>query len=76
MGRSGGPLPAVETGLLSERWLHLTAATVLTHLSLHLVLLLALRHMGVSEAQVATCGGRRVTAVARYSLRSGLRVPI
>ena len=40
-------------GLLRRRWLSLSAATVISHLSLYLVLLLALRHMDVSEQMVS-----------------------
>jgi uncharacterized protein (TIRG00374 family) len=39
-------------GLLHRRWLVITATTVVGHLSLFLVLLLALRHVGVAEDQV------------------------
>jgi len=39
--------------LLRTRWLGLTAATIVSHVSLYLVLLLALRHMGVSDAEVS-----------------------
>ena len=39
-------------GLLRTRWLALTAATVASHLSLYLVLMLALRHVGLSEDDV------------------------
>ena len=39
-------------GLVSEAWKRLTVATVVSHLSLYLVLLLALRHIGVSEDEV------------------------
>ena len=39
-------------GLLRTRWLWLTAATLVSHLSLYLVLLLSLRHVGVSENEV------------------------
>jgi putative heme transporter len=38
--------------LLRRRWHWLTLATLVSHLSLFLVLLLALRHVGVSERQV------------------------
>ena len=38
-------------GLVRRRGLALTAATLVSHLSLYLVLLLALRHVGVSETQ-------------------------
>ncbi len=40
-------------GLLSRRWHALTVATLVSHLSLFLVLLLALRHIGVSDAEVS-----------------------
>ena len=39
-------------GLLRTRWLRLTLATLVSHLSLYLVLLVSLRHVGVSEAEV------------------------
>ena len=39
--------------LLHKRWLPLTVATVLSHFSLFLVLLVALRHVGVSNAEVS-----------------------
>ncbi len=38
--------------LLRQSWLRLTVGTVVSHLSLYLVLLLALRHVGVSERSV------------------------
>lgn len=38
--------------LVRQRWLYLTVASVLSHLSLYVVLVLALRHVGVSEAEV------------------------
>jgi putative heme transporter len=37
---------------LVERWFWLTSTTILSHLSLYLVLLLALRFLGVSDAEV------------------------
>jgi uncharacterized membrane protein YbhN (UPF0104 family) len=40
-------------GLLRRRWLSLSVATVVSHLSLYVVLLLALRHMDVSEQMVS-----------------------
>ncbi|MGI8807793.1 MAG: lysylphosphatidylglycerol synthase transmembrane domain-containing protein [Acidimicrobiales bacterium] len=40
-------------GLVSTAWKRLTLATVLSHLSLYLVLLLALRHIGVSNDEVS-----------------------
>ncbi|MCB2222771.1 MAG: flippase-like domain-containing protein [Actinobacteria bacterium] len=41
------------SGLLSQRWKRLTIATVVSHLSLYVVLLVALRHVGVSEIEVS-----------------------
>ncbi|HZA19558.1 MAG TPA: flippase-like domain-containing protein [Actinomycetota bacterium] len=38
--------------LLRRRWVWLTAATLVSHLSLYLVLLLTLRHVGVSDVEV------------------------
>jgi putative heme transporter len=38
--------------LLKKRWVWLTLATLVSHLSLYLVLLLSLRHVGVSDAEV------------------------
>ena len=40
-------------GLLRHRWLWLTLATLVSHLSLYLVLLLALRHVGVSQEELS-----------------------
>jgi uncharacterized membrane protein YbhN (UPF0104 family) len=40
--------------LLGRRWLALTASTVVSHLSLFAVLMVALRHVGVSVAEVST----------------------
>jgi len=39
--------------LLGRRWLALTATTILSHLALYFVLLLALRHVGVSEQEIS-----------------------
>lgn len=39
-------------GLLSHRWLRITVTTLLSHASLFLVLLVALRHVGVSNDEV------------------------
>ncbi|MEA2447464.1 MAG: putative heme transporter [Actinomycetota bacterium] len=38
--------------LLHDRWVRLTVATLVSHFSLYLVLLLALRHVGVSQSEV------------------------
>ncbi|MDP9070229.1 MAG: flippase-like domain-containing protein [Actinomycetota bacterium] len=40
-------------GLLRRRWHWMTLATLVSHLSLYLVLLLALRHVGVGESGVS-----------------------
>ena len=40
-------------GLLEHRWLRLTIATIVSHLSLYLVLLIALRHVGVSQEELS-----------------------
>ena len=40
-------------GLLRHRWLWLTVATLLSHFSLYLVLLVALRHVGVSQEELS-----------------------
>lgn len=39
-------------GVVSRAWLRLTVATVVSHISLYVVLLLALRHLGVSNDEV------------------------
>jgi uncharacterized membrane protein YbhN (UPF0104 family) len=43
---------ARTVGLLEHRWLRITVTTIVSHLSLFLVLLVALRHVGVSDAEV------------------------
>ena len=40
-------------GLLRHRWVWLTVATLVSHISLYLVLLLALRHVGVSQEELS-----------------------
>jgi uncharacterized membrane protein YbhN (UPF0104 family) len=40
-------------GLLERRWVLITVTTIISHLSLYLVLLVSLRHVGVSEAEVS-----------------------
>jgi uncharacterized protein (TIRG00374 family) len=39
--------------LVEHRWLPITVASLVSHLSLYLVLLVALRHVGVSDAEVS-----------------------
>jgi uncharacterized protein (TIRG00374 family) len=52
-------------GLLRDRWHVLTAATVVSHLSLYVVLLLALRHMDVSDAMVGWAQVLSIFALTR-----------
>lgn len=52
-------------GLLEGRWLMLTIATLVSHLSLFLVLLVCLRHVGVSESDVSTVQAFAAFAFAR-----------
>ena len=52
-------------GLVKHRWLRLTLTTILSHLGLFVVLLLALRHMGVSAADVSTAEVFAVFAFSR-----------
>jgi uncharacterized protein (TIRG00374 family) len=40
-------------GLVKQRWLHLTTAALVSHITLYLVLLVSLRHVGVSEDAVS-----------------------
>ena len=48
MGESVASFRHDAVGLIRQRWVWLTAASLLSHLSLYLVLLLSLRHVGVS----------------------------
>ena len=52
MGESVASFRHDAVGLIRQRWVWLTAASLLSHLSLYLVLLLSLRHVGVSETDV------------------------
>jgi uncharacterized protein (TIRG00374 family) len=52
-------------GLMRSRWIWLTVATVASHLALFAVLLMALRHVGVSEADVSTSQALAVFAFGR-----------
>ena len=51
--------------LLRARWIRITAMTLISHLSLFLVLLIALRSVGVSEGQVSWAEALAVFAFAR-----------
>jgi uncharacterized protein (TIRG00374 family) len=52
-------------GLVRHRWIALTAATIVSHLSLYAVLVLTLRVMGVSDAEVGWAQILAVFAFAR-----------
>ena len=52
-------------GLLRTRWLALTVSTLVSHVSLYVVLLLALRHIGVSNADANWAEVLAVFAFAR-----------
>jgi putative heme transporter len=54
---------ALAISLLGPRWHWLTLVTLVSHLSLFLVLLLALRHVGVADSQVSW-----VEALAAFAL--------
>lgn len=54
-------------GLLAGRWAWITAITLIGHFSLFLVLLLALRHVGVSEAEVSWIEALAVFAFVRLA---------
>jgi uncharacterized protein (TIRG00374 family) len=51
--------------LIRARWIYITAITLISHLSLYFVLLLALRHVGVSQDEVSWVEVLAVFAFAR-----------
>jgi uncharacterized protein (TIRG00374 family) len=51
--------------LVEHRWLRLSLTTVLSQVALFLVLLLSLRHLGVSEQEVSTAEAFAVYAFSR-----------
>lgn len=53
LGESAVLLRRQAIDLLRKRWLWITAATLVSHISLFLVLLITLRHVGVSENEVS-----------------------
>jgi uncharacterized protein (TIRG00374 family) len=53
--------------LVQHRWVAITAASLVSHLSLYAVLLLALRHVGVGEAEVGWAEVLAVFAFARLA---------
>jgi uncharacterized protein (TIRG00374 family) len=54
-------------GLVAHRWIAITAASLVSHLSLYFVLLLALRHVGVGENVVSWVEVLAVFAFARLA---------
>jgi uncharacterized protein (TIRG00374 family) len=48
--------------LLHDRWLGISVATIVSHVSLYLVLLISLRHVGISEQEVSW-----ITVLAGFS---------
>ena len=52
-GETFGNFRKTTVILLRERWGHLTAATIVSHVTLYLLLLMTLRHMGISNAEVS-----------------------
>jgi putative heme transporter len=64
MGERAVKFRADTIGLVRLRWIRLTVTTIASQLALFLVLLLALRAMGISEADVSTA---KVLAVFSFS---------
>src|SRR4029450_11681646 len=54
-------------GLVQRRWLAITVTSLASHLSLYLVLLVTLRHVGVSDAEVSWAEVLAVFAFARLA---------
>jgi putative heme transporter len=52
LGEAAVRFRAQTIGLLHRRWLVLTIATIVSHVSLYLVLLITLRHVGISEQEL------------------------
>ena len=53
-GEAAADFRSQTIGLLRARWLALTLSTLVSHASLYLVLLVALRHVGVSDVEVSS----------------------
>lgn len=64
MGDRAMRFRADTVGLVERRWIRLTFFTVLSQLALFVVLLLALRHMGIDQAEISTA---KVLAVFSFS---------
>ena len=56
-------------GLIQRRWIAITVTSLVSHLSLYLVLLVTLRHVGVSDAEVSWAEVLAVFAFARAGHR-------
>jgi len=54
-------------GLVQRRWVAITVTSLVSHLSLYLVLLVTLRHVGVSDAEVSWAEVLAVFAFARLA---------
>src|SRR5215217_1333412 len=54
-------------GLVQRRWIAITVTSLVSHLSLYLVLLVTLRHIGVSDAEVSWAEVLAVFAFARLA---------
>jgi putative heme transporter len=54
-------------GLVAHRWLAITAASLVSHLSLYLVLLLSLRHVGISNETISWVEVLAVFSFARLA---------
>jgi putative heme transporter len=58
---------ARTVGLVRSRWVAITVTSLVSHLSLYLVLLVTLRHVGVSDAEVSWAEVLAVFAFARLA---------
>jgi uncharacterized membrane protein YbhN (UPF0104 family) len=54
-------------GIVQRRWVAITVTSLVSHLSLYLVLLVTLRHVGVSDTEVSWAEVLAVFAVARLA---------
>jgi uncharacterized membrane protein YbhN (UPF0104 family) len=51
-GESAARFSAQTAGLIHDRWVRITVSAVVSHLSLYFVLLISLRHVGISEEEL------------------------
>lgn len=51
-GNKAAAFFAKTSGLVHDRWLRITVSALVSHISLYVVLLMALRHVGISESDV------------------------